>query len=114
MVDPIDEYVVQQLKEYDGKKLVCCTKEGLKFDDDEDEKKRKEEVAATFEPLCKWVLSEPGRPPACLCAVGATRRPSPSAAACPVRRCCLLHAAHGPTPLPSPTTNPPPCRPAGS
>jgi molecular chaperone HtpG len=53
MTDPIDEYAVQQLKEYDGKKLVSCTKEGLKFDDDEEEKKRKEEVAATFEPLCK-------------------------------------------------------------
>merc|ERR1711988_1827331 len=31
MVDPIDEYCVQQLKEYDGKKLVSVTKEGLKF-----------------------------------------------------------------------------------
>merc|ERR1712164_179510 len=29
MVDPIDEYCVQQLKEYDGKKLICATKEGL-------------------------------------------------------------------------------------
>ena len=53
MVDPIDEYAVQQLKEYDGKKLVSCTKEGLKFDESEDEKKAKEERMAAFEPLCK-------------------------------------------------------------
>merc|ERR1712220_45673 len=52
MVDPIDEYAVQQLKEYDGKKLVCCTKEGLKLDETEDEKK-KEEVKAQFEGLCR-------------------------------------------------------------
>merc|ERR1719161_707151 len=31
MVDPIDEYCVGQLKEYDGHKLVCITKEGLKL-----------------------------------------------------------------------------------
>merc|ERR1711998_160129 len=29
MVDPIDEYAVQQLKEFDGKKLICAAKEGL-------------------------------------------------------------------------------------
>merc|ERR1719420_51938 len=39
MVDPIDEYVIQQLKEYDGKKLKNCSKEGLELDDTEDEKK---------------------------------------------------------------------------
>merc|ERR1712057_133924 len=32
MVDPIDEYAVQRLKEYDGHKLVCCTKEGLELE----------------------------------------------------------------------------------
>ncbi|PNW78238.1 hypothetical protein CHLRE_09g386750v5 [Chlamydomonas reinhardtii] len=53
MVDPIDEYAVQQLKEYDGKKLVCCTKEGLDLDESEEEKKRKEELASQFEPLCR-------------------------------------------------------------
>merc|ERR1712194_218796 len=46
MVDPIDEYCVQQLKEYDGKKLVSVTKEGLKFDESEDEKKAQEEMKA--------------------------------------------------------------------
>ena len=53
LVDPIDEYMVQQLKEYEGKKLMSCTKEGLDLDDTEDEKKKKEEEKAKFEPLCK-------------------------------------------------------------
>merc|ERR1712137_1024665 len=55
MVDPIDEYAVQQLKEYDGKKLVSCTKEGLELDATEDEKKKQEELKAKFEPLCKLI-----------------------------------------------------------
>eukprot|EP00877_Chromochloris_zofingiensis_P011912 jgi/Chrzof1/6975/Cz02g06070.t1 len=53
MTDPIDEYAVQQLKEYDGKKLVSATKEGLQFEESEDEKKAKEELKSQFEPLCK-------------------------------------------------------------
>merc|ERR1719217_1675033 len=52
MVDPIDEYSVQQLKEFDGKKLKSCTKEGLDLDD-EDEKKKMKELKAEFEPLTK-------------------------------------------------------------
>jgi len=55
LVDPIDEYMVQQLKEYDGKKLVCITKEGLKLDETEDEKKKAEELKATNENLCKVI-----------------------------------------------------------
>jgi len=39
LVDPIDEYMVQQLKDYDGKKLKSCSKEGLDLDDTEDVKK---------------------------------------------------------------------------
>merc|ERR1712176_1740066 len=52
MVDPIDEYAVQQLKEFDGKKLKSITKEGLDIDE-EDEKKKMEELKAEFEPLTK-------------------------------------------------------------
>lgn len=53
MIDPIDEYAVQQLKEYDGKSLVSVTKEGLELPEDEEEKKKFEEEKAAFEPLCK-------------------------------------------------------------
>merc|ERR1712086_214779 len=53
MTDPIDEYCVQQLKEYDDKKLICATKEGLKMEETEDEKKAFEEEKAKTEGLCK-------------------------------------------------------------
>jgi molecular chaperone HtpG len=55
MVDPIDEYCVQQLKEFEGKKLVCITKEGLKLDETEEEKKQAEEEKAKNETLLKLV-----------------------------------------------------------
>ena len=53
MVDPIDEYVIQQLKDFDGYKLKNCSKEGLEFDQSEDEKKKVQEQKAAFEGLCK-------------------------------------------------------------
>merc|ERR1712160_197764 len=55
MTDPIDEYAVQQLKDYDDKKLVSATKEGLELDQTEDEKKAAEEEKAAYESLCKKV-----------------------------------------------------------
>ncbi len=53
MIDPIDEYAVQQLKEFEGKKLVCATKENLKLKETEDEKLKFEELKASTEGLCK-------------------------------------------------------------
>jgi len=55
MTDPIDEYATQQLKEYDGKKLVSLTKEGVKFDETEEEKAAWEEKVAAYEKMCKIV-----------------------------------------------------------
>jgi len=55
MTEPIDEYCIQQLKEYDGKNMVCITKEGLELPEDEDEKKAFEEKKAKYEPLCKKI-----------------------------------------------------------
>uniref|UniRef100_A0A8C9REM1 Heat shock protein 90, alpha (cytosolic), class B member 1 n=1 Tax=Scleropages formosus TaxID=113540 RepID=A0A8C9REM1_SCLFO len=53
MTEPIDEYCVQQLKEFDGKTLVSVTKEGLELPEDEEEKKKMEDDKAKFESLCK-------------------------------------------------------------
>merc|ERR1739845_25877 len=55
LIDPIDEYVIQQLKDYEEKKLRNCSKEGLDLEDDEDEKKRFEEQKAAFEGLCTLI-----------------------------------------------------------
>merc|ERR1712166_1383856 len=99
MVDPIDEYCVQQLKEYDGKKLVSVTKEGLKFDESEDEKKAQEELKADYEPLCKLMKrssatrprrsssrsASPTRPAAS--SPASTAGPPTWSASCAPRRC---------------------------
>nr|ACV32639.1 heat shock protein 90 [Helicoverpa zea] len=53
MTEPVDEYVVQQMREYDGKTLVSVTKEGLELPEDEEEKKKREEDKVKFEGLCK-------------------------------------------------------------
>jgi len=55
MVDPIDEYAAQQLKEFDGKPLVCVTKEGLELPEDEEAKKKFEEDKKEYEGLCKVI-----------------------------------------------------------
>jgi len=55
MTEPIDEYCVQQLKEYEGKKLLCATKEGLTLAENEDEKKHSEEDKQKCEELCKLI-----------------------------------------------------------
>jgi molecular chaperone HtpG len=53
MTEPIDEYCVQQLKEFDGKKLVSVTKEGLELPENEEDKKKRESDNEKYDNLCK-------------------------------------------------------------
>jgi len=55
MTDAIDEYVLQYLTEFDGKKLFSVTKVNLDTGDTENTKKELEELSKEFEPLCKKI-----------------------------------------------------------
>eukprot|EP00300_Choanocystis_sp_HF-7_P010652 c17063_g1_i1.p1 GENE.c17063_g1_i1~~c17063_g1_i1.p1 ORF type:complete len:592 (+),score=79.82 c17063_g1_i1:158-1777(+) len=55
LVDPIDEYMVQQVKDYEGKTLQSITKEGLELPETDDEKAKQEKDKASNENLCKFI-----------------------------------------------------------
>jgi len=62
LVDPIDEYTVQNLPEFDGKKLVSVTKVGLKFGDEDPDVARKRDALykEKFEPLTAYLKAQLG------------------------------------------------------
>lgn len=86
MCEPIDEYCVQQLKEYDGKKLVSVSKEGLVLPEDEDEKKAFEEKKAKFEKCCEVIKETLGSGRVEKVIVSQRLTTSP---------CCIVTAEHG-------------------
>ena len=58
LTEPVDEYCIQSLPEYEGKKFQNVAKEGLKLDESERSKERKEEMEKDMEPLTKWLKDE--------------------------------------------------------
>jgi len=55
MVDALDEYVTQQLKEYGTHKLICITKENLELDDESSEKETFESLKKDYEKTCAYM-----------------------------------------------------------
>jgi len=58
LVEPIDEYCIQSLPEFDGKKFQNVAKEGVEIDSTEDAKKKNEEMAKDLEPLTNWLKED--------------------------------------------------------
>merc|ERR1719240_1208398 len=55
MDDPIDEYTMQHLGEYEKKKLVNVGKGEFKFPEDEDEKQKIKKLKKMYQPLTEWL-----------------------------------------------------------
>jgi molecular chaperone HtpG len=55
MTDPIDEYSMQQLKEFEGKKFKNISKENLNTATTDEEKTKAEELKKQIEELCKVI-----------------------------------------------------------
>jgi len=55
LIEAVDEYCLQSLPEFDGKKFQNVAKEGLKIDESEKGKERKEALIKEFEPLTTWL-----------------------------------------------------------
>lgn len=58
LVEAVDEYCIQSLPEFEGKKFQNVAKEGLKLDASEKAKERKESVEKEFEPLLTWMKDD--------------------------------------------------------
>jgi heat shock protein beta len=58
LTEPVDEYCIQSLPEFEGKKFQNVAKEGLKLDQSEKAKERKEAMEKEFDPLLKWLKDE--------------------------------------------------------
>lgn len=58
LTEPVDEYAVQALPEFDGKRFQNVAKEGLELDTSSKAKKKLEDYKEEFEPLTKWLADD--------------------------------------------------------
>jgi len=61
MTDAVDEYTVQHLTEFEGKRLINASREGLKLEEGDKEKKREDAYKETFKPLIDYIKEVLGR-----------------------------------------------------
>merc|ERR1719152_302669 len=61
MTDSVDEYTVQHLTEFEGKRLINASREGLKLEEGDKEKKREEKYKEMFKPLLDFAKDTLGK-----------------------------------------------------
>ncbi|KAL7982330.1 hypothetical protein Chor_009928, partial [Crotalus horridus] len=55
LTEPVDEYCIQALPEFDNKRFQNVAKEGVKFDESEKSKEAHEALEKEYEPLLTWM-----------------------------------------------------------
>merc|ERR1712054_563023 len=61
MTDSVDEYTVQHLTEFEGKRLINASREGLKLEEVDKEKKREDKYKEIFKPLLDFAKDTLGK-----------------------------------------------------
>merc|ERR1711935_212445 len=61
MTDSVDEYTVQHLTEFEGKRLINASREGLKLEEGDQEKKREDKYKEMFKPLLDYAKDTLGK-----------------------------------------------------
>ncbi len=59
MVDPLDEYLMNHMQEFDNKKFMSVTKEGFKIDEDDGERERDKALKEKFSGLASFSTRSP-------------------------------------------------------
>merc|ERR1719324_1395647 len=61
MTDSVDEYTVQHLTEFEGKRLINASREGLKLEEGDKDKRREELYKDKFKPLTDYIKETLGK-----------------------------------------------------